>query len=85
MFVDAIEKVLPFRLLGVDSDNGSEFIDCHLKRWCEQKQIHLTRGRPYKKADNAHVEQKNWTHVRKLSGVGTPTIRHRRRRPSTIL
>jgi transposase InsO family protein len=52
----------------VDSDNGSEFINWHLKRWCEQKGIQLTRGRPYKKDDNAHVEQKNWTHVRKLLG-----------------
>ena len=60
--------MLPFRLLGVDSDNGSEFINWHLKRWCEQRQIQLTRGRPYKKDDNAHVEQKNWTHVRKLLG-----------------
>jgi transposase InsO family protein len=59
---------LPFRLLGVDSDNGSEFINWHLKRWCEQKEIQLTRGRPYKKDDNAHIEQKNWTHVRKLLG-----------------
>jgi hypothetical protein len=52
----------------VDSDNGSEFINWHLKRWCEQKEIQLTRGRPYKKDDNAHIEQKNWTHVRKLLG-----------------
>ena len=52
----------------VDSDNGSEFINWHRKGWCEQKQIQLTRGRPYKKDDNAHVEQKNWTHVRKLLG-----------------
>ena len=52
----------------MDSDNGSEFINWHLKGWCEQKQIQLTRGRPYKKDDNAHVEQKNWTHVRKLLG-----------------
>ena len=66
--LDEIEKGLPFRLLGVDSDNGSEFINWHLKRWCEQKQIQLTRGRPYKKDDNPHVEQKNWTHVRKLLG-----------------
>jgi len=66
--LDEIEGVLPFRLLGVDSDNGSEFINWHLKRWCEQKQIQLTRGRPYKKDDNAHVEQKNWTYVRKLLG-----------------
>ena len=63
-----IAGVLPFRLLGVDSDNGSEFINWHLKRWCEQKDIQLTRGRPYKKDDNAHIEQKNWTHVRKLLG-----------------
>jgi hypothetical protein len=66
--LDEIEKGLPFRLLGVDSDNGSEFINWHLKSWCEQKKIQLTRGRPYKKDDNAHVEQKNWTHVRKLLG-----------------
>ena len=59
---------LPFRLLGVDADNGSEFINWHLKRWCDEKQIQLTRGRPYKKDDNAHIEQKNWTHVRKLLG-----------------
>lgn len=63
-----IRGVLPFALLGVDSDNGSEFINWHLKRWCEQQGIQLTRGRPYKKDDNAHVEQKNWTHVRKLLG-----------------
>jgi hypothetical protein len=50
----------------VDSDNGSEFINWHLKGWCEQQHIQLTRGRPYKKDDNAHIEQKNWTHVRKL-------------------
>jgi len=47
---------------------GSEFINWHLKGWCEQKDIQLTRGRPYKKDDNAHIEQKNWTHVRKLLG-----------------
>jgi hypothetical protein len=66
--LDEIVGVLPFRLLGVDSDNGSEFINGHLKHWCEAKKIQLTRGRPYKKDDNAHVEQKNWTHVRKLLG-----------------
>jgi transposase InsO family protein len=66
--LNEIKEVLPFALLGVDSDNGSEFINWHLKRWCEQKRIQLTRGRPYKKDDNAHVEQKNWTHVRKLLG-----------------
>lgn len=66
--LNAIATTLPFPLLGVDSDNGSEFINWHLKSWCERKQIQLTRGRPYKKDDNAHVEQKNWTHVRKLLG-----------------
>jgi transposase InsO family protein len=60
--------MVPFRLQGLDSDNGSEFINWHLKRWCEAKKIQLTRGRPYKKDDNAHIEQKNWTHVRKLLG-----------------
>ncbi len=64
--LNEIATVLPFPLLGVDSDNGSEFINWHLKSWCEQKHIQLTRGRPYKKDDNAHIEQKNWTHVRKL-------------------
>jgi transposase InsO family protein len=66
--LNEVAGVLPFRLLGVDSDNGSEFINWHLKKWCEQKNIQLTRGRPYKKDDNAHIEQKNWTHVRKLMG-----------------
>src|SRR3989475_4373641 len=40
----------------------------HLQAWCERQQIQLSRGRPYKKDDNAHIEQKNWTHVRKLLG-----------------
>src|SRR5437016_8582550 len=63
--LDEIAGMLPFRLLGLDSDNGSEFINWHLQAWCERKQIQLTRGRPYKKDDNAHIEQKNWTPVRK--------------------
>lgn len=66
--LDGIKANLPFPLLGLDSDNGSEFINWHLQRWCQQNQIQLTRGRPYKKDDNAHIEQKNWTHVRKLLG-----------------
>jgi transposase InsO family protein len=66
--LNEIATTLPFPLLGVDSDNGSEFINWHLKSWCEQQHIQLTRGRPYKKDDNAHIEQKNWTHVRKLLG-----------------
>jgi hypothetical protein len=63
---EEIQRGLPFALLGLDSDNGSEFINWHLERWCKQRNIQLTRGRPYKKDDNAHIEQKNWTHVRKL-------------------
>jgi len=66
--LDEVQNALPFRLLGLDSDNGSEFINWHVKAWCDNQQIQLTRGRPYKKDDNAHVEQKNWTHVRKLLG-----------------
>ena len=61
-------QALPFPLRGVDSDNGSEFINHHLVRFCRQRQIQFTRSRPYKKDDNAHIEQKNWTHVRKLLG-----------------
>ncbi len=64
--LNEIATELPFPLLGVDTDNGSEFINHHLKRWCDTRQIQFTRGRPYKKDDNAHIEQKNWTHVRKL-------------------
>ena len=63
-----IQRALPFRLRAIDSDNGSEFINYHLKRYCDRQLIQFTRGRPYKKDDNAHVEQKNWTHVRKLLG-----------------
>ena len=63
-----IEQALPFKLLGIDSDNGTEFINYHLKAFCDQRQIQFTRGRPYKKDDNAHIEQKNWTHVRKILG-----------------
>ena len=63
-----IEQSLPFKLLGIDSDNGTEFINYHLKTFCDQREIQFTRGRPYKKDDNAHIEQKNWTHVRKILG-----------------
>ena len=59
---------MPFPLRGIDSDNGSEFINHHLHRYCGTHTIQFTRGRPYKKDDNAHIEQKNWTHVRKLLG-----------------
>lgn len=66
--LDEIRRELPFELMGIDSDNGSEFINFHLVGYCREAGIQFTRGRPYKKDDNAHVEQKNWTHVRKLMG-----------------
>jgi hypothetical protein len=66
--LEALRHALPFRLRGIDSDNGGEFINAHLQRYCRHHGVHFTRGRPYKKDDNAHIEQKNWTHVRKLLG-----------------
>lgn len=66
--LEQLRQALPFRLQGIDSDNGSEFINHHLQRYCTTHAIQFTRGRPYKKDDNAHIEQKNWTHVRKLLG-----------------
>jgi len=78
--LDEIRRALPFPLYGIDSDNGSEFINAHLWRYCKRHQIQFTRGRPYKKDDNAHVEQKNWTHVRRLVGwerYATPQVLQR--------
>ena len=66
--LEEMRQALPFPLRGIDSDNGSEFINDQLWRYCRQHDIQFTRGRPYKKDDNAHIEQKNWTHVRKLLG-----------------
>jgi hypothetical protein len=65
-----MEANLPFPLLGLDSDNGGEFINYHVLRWLQQRKrpVFMTRSRPYKKDDNAHVEQKNWTHVRQCFG-----------------
>jgi len=65
-----IEESLPFDLLGFDCDNGGEFLNYHLLRhFTERKQpVHFTRSRAYHKDDNAHVEQKNWTHVRQWLG-----------------
>lgn len=63
-----IRKRLPFKLLGIDSDNGSEFINDHLYRYCEEETITFTRARAYRKNDNCYVEQKNYSVVRR--GVG---------------
>ena len=65
-----LEASLPFALLGVDSDNGGEFINHHVVAWTGQRPrpIRFTRSRPDHKNDNAHVEQRNWTHVRQQFG-----------------
>ena len=67
-----IEKCLPFDILGFDCDNGSEFLNWHLMRYFSNEQgeqrVQFTRSRPYHSDDNAHVEQKNWTHVRQIFG-----------------
>jgi hypothetical protein len=66
--IEDIEKSLPFPLLGLDSDNGGEFINAHLKRYCEEHQITFTRSRPYRKNDSCYVEQKNYAAVRRYVG-----------------
>ena len=64
----ALRQQLPFPLLGLDSDNGAEFLNNQLLRYCLAEQITFTRSRPYQKNDQAHVEQKNWSAVRRLVG-----------------
>lgn len=68
--IQDVEKMLPFPLLGFDSDNGTEFLNYHLLRhFTDRKQpVKFTRSRAYHKDDNAHIEQKNWTHVRQWLG-----------------
>ena len=63
-----VRRRLPVPLLGLDSDNGSEFINNGLYAYCEEKGITFTRSRPYRKNDSAHVEQKNGAVVRRLTG-----------------
>jgi hypothetical protein len=65
-----VEASLPFALLGLDSDNGGEFLNHHVMSWLQKRKrpVFMTRSRPYKKDDNAHVEQKNWTHIRQWFG-----------------
>ena len=65
-----VEASLPFDLLGLDSDNGGEFLNHHVLKWLQKRPrpVFMTRSRPYKKDDNAHVEQKNWTHIRQWFG-----------------
>ena len=77
--LDDIAKAMPFPILGVDSDNGSEFINYHLKRWCEKRRITFTRSRPGNSNDGCHVEQKNWVIVRIVVGY------HRYDTPAELL
>jgi hypothetical protein len=65
-----LEASLPFALRGIDSDNGGEFINHHVVAWLKERAqpVLFTRSRPYRKNDNAHVEQRNWTHVRQHFG-----------------
>ena len=66
--IKTIWERLPWTLLGLDPDTGSEFINWHCKAWCDVEGIALTRSRPNHKNDNAHIEQKNYTVVRKVLG-----------------
>jgi hypothetical protein len=66
--IQTMRHRLPFPLLGIDSDSGGEFVNYHLFNYCQDEQITFTRARPYKKNDQAHVEQRNWTVVRQVVG-----------------
>jgi hypothetical protein len=65
-----IETHLPFALLGIDHDNGGERLNWHVVRYCQERRqpVQMSRSRPYHKDDNAHIEQKNWTHIRQWFG-----------------
>ena len=66
--IHRLRERLPFPLLGLDSDNGNEFINQNLYNYCRRKRIIFTRSRPYKKNDSCHIEQKNWSLVRRVIG-----------------
>jgi hypothetical protein len=66
--LEDIAKIMPFPLLGIDSDNGSEFINYRLLTWCADRKLTFTRSRPGNSNDGAHVEQKNWAVVRTVVG-----------------
>lgn len=68
--VDTIVGGLPFKPLGLDSDGGSEFINWHMIKYCEERELFFTRSRPERSNDNAYVEQKNYTHIRQIFGYG---------------
>jgi hypothetical protein len=64
----SIRSAFPFPIIGIDSDNGSEFINWHLLNWCEKNKTTFTRSRSGNSNDGAHVEQKNWAVVRTVVG-----------------
>jgi len=64
----SIRERLPFQLRGIDPDSGSEFINWHMKGWCDERSVEMTRTRPYMKNDHARIEQKNYTNVRQFVG-----------------
>jgi hypothetical protein len=66
--IDNVRRRIPFTMLGIDSDNGGEFINHLLKKYCENHQITFTRCRPYRKNDQCHVESKNWSVIRVHTG-----------------
>ena len=66
--IQAIRDRLPFPLRALDSDNGAEFINHHLVRYCTRERLTFTRSRPYRKNDTCYVEQKNWSVVRRFVG-----------------
>jgi hypothetical protein len=66
--IQSLRRHVPFTVLGLDSDNGSEFINHELRRYCEEQHITFTRSRPYRKNDSCYVEQKNWSIVRRFVG-----------------
>jgi Integrase core domain len=66
--MEHVAGIFPFEIVGIDSDNGSEFINAHFYEWCTSRRITFTRSRPGNKNDGCRVEQKNWTHVRELVG-----------------
>ena len=68
--IKEIRERLSFAVLGLDSDNGSEFINYHLIRYCEKEHITFTRSRPYRKNDSCYIEQKNWSVIRRTVGYG---------------
>lgn len=65
-----VKSTVPFDITGLDSDGGSEFINWHMVKYCKSEKMYFTRSRPEMKNDNAYVEQKNYTHIRKCLGYG---------------